>query len=105
MSLNAVTNADKLIKRIEDYIKQSSVDASVYLKSKNLRLPLNDDVDMDLTPDVCEKIYVELIRDSMKHKQSMIHQWGLFTHIVPMKHGKNFIFSIKLGVVFPANLQ
>jgi hypothetical protein len=103
MSLNAVTNADKLIRRIEDYIKQSSIDASIYLRSKNLQLPLTDDVDIDLSPDVCEKIYIELIRDSMKHRQSMVHQWGLFTHIMPIKQGKDFIFSIKLGVVFPAN--
>lgn len=93
--------AEEVIKNSAAYIEQSAEYASKYFAMMKIQHDFFGDTKMALTPENCEILYQDMIRDLVKTKKPVVCRFGLFAAMNPMRTEDQTIIVVYLGVSFP----
>ena len=99
-----MVDIDKIIRYMDDYIKEASKKVSDFYSRENISFGIFEGTKMELTPTMCERIYKDLIKELVENKVAGGCKMGLCVVLAPSK-GKvpdgSVAVKFRLGVLLP----
>jgi hypothetical protein len=93
---------EKFIHDTQSYIKLSAKRAAEAFSKFNVNFEFFEGTKMQLTEEMCEKVYKDLIHDILHQQITCAARYGLLVIIVPVNKPNNkMALNLQLGVIFP----
>jgi hypothetical protein len=89
---------NKLFKDLNSYIKISSKRASDFFKMIDYKHEFFEGAIMDVSPETCEIMYIELLSNLIEKEAFIGQKHGLLAALIPRDAT---MVNVELGVVFP----
>jgi hypothetical protein len=93
----------KLLEVEKQYIRNCAKYAAVLYKGLGVKYEMFEGTSLELSPELCENIYKDLLSDIVKSNCLIGNKFGLTATIIPLQEveTKRVCFNVNLGVIFP----
>lgn len=95
----------KLLNEMDEYLKKSSEYASGFFISNKIEFEFFQGTKMEMTPDVCESVYRNIIEELIKSQGMFLSKYGLSCAVIPINQNDNVYLTLHLGISFPMSFK
>lgn len=101
MTVKEIINLSNQTTNLDKRLKSASIQASKYFESHNIRHAFFEkESEMQLTPELCERIYYDMVEKCLKDNLYSLYEYGLLVRLIPIKSNEVLVPWFDFGIIF-----